>query len=143
MSNTSPTKKAGMKDLTHNLQGGATLNSVTSVLRLNHNASLRRIGRASSAVDEETRATAHTVGTGGIQLVAIRHTLESHHVSKSVSSLRKRSDRHLALTRRVVAARAGLTAAASSGVNVGSVEGSSIKVVTSLRISVRPTSGRI
>jgi hypothetical protein len=48
-------------------------------------------------VDEEAGATAHVVGGGRVQLVAVRHALEGLHVAQGVGALGEGADTHLAL----------------------------------------------
>lgn len=93
-------------DLVHHGESGAALDLVADVLVLDHNAALGGVAGASAAVDEEAGAAAHAVGCVGVQVVAVVHSLEGAHVAQSVASLGKRTNAHLALAGRVVAARA-------------------------------------
>lgn len=116
-------------------EGSAALDEVASGLALDHDASLRGVAAASSAMDKEPRAATHVVRGGRVQVVAIRHSLmreklavkmmtvviaylEGVHVAESVGSLWKWTNTDLALARRVVSAGAGLATAASGGVDV-------------------------
>jgi len=130
-------------DLTHNLQGGTTLDLVASGLALDHDASLRGVGRASTTVNQEAGASAHGVGRRGVQLVAVVHALEGGHGAQSVGTLRQRTNRDLALAGRVVAARARLSTASTSGIDVRTIIASSVEVVSTLRVGVGATSGRV
>jgi len=69
-------------------------------------------------VDEEAAAPTHIVGGGGVEVIAVWHTLEGVHVAKGVSALWKRAHTHLALTARVIAARARLPTAAAIGLQI-------------------------
>lgn len=124
-------------------KGSATLDLVASRLRLDDNAALRRVRRARASVDQEARSAAHVVGGRGVELVAVVHALEGHHVTESVGALGKRSDRDLALARRVVSAGARLARAAASGVDVSSVVSSAVEVVAALGVGVRTASGQV
>lgn len=86
------------------MEGSTTLDQITSRFRLNDDAAFGGVTGAASSVNEKSRATAHVVRAGWVQIVAIRHALECVHVSKSVGALRKGSNALLALARRVVAA---------------------------------------
>jgi 16S rRNA G966 N2-methylase RsmD len=92
--------------LSSDVQGGATLDLVAGAGVLNHDAALRRIARASTAVDQESGATAHVVRTGRVQVVAVVHALEGAHVAEGVGSLRNGAHGDLALAAGIVAARA-------------------------------------
>lgn len=129
--------------LGNHLQGGTALDFVTSVLIFDHNTTLRRIARASSTVDKEARATTHVVAARGIQLVAIRHALKGHHVTKGVSALRKRTHRHLTLTGWIISARTRLARATTSSINLATIITLSPEVMSRLRISVRTSSGSV
>lgn len=50
------------RSLGNDFQSGTTLDLVASTLGLNHDATLRRIARASTTMDQESRATTHVVG---------------------------------------------------------------------------------
>lgn len=62
-------------------QAGARLDLVSRGLALDHDAALRGVAGASTAVDQEARAAAHVVGGVGVQLVAVGHALEGLHVA--------------------------------------------------------------
>jgi hypothetical protein len=126
--------------LGNNGEGGSALDLVADVLVLDDDASLRGVAAAAAAVDEEARATAHVIGAGRVKIVAVRHALEGVHVSKGVVSLRKRANALLALARRVVAARAAGSAAASGCVDVRSIVAGTIEVVLALAVCIRATS---
>lgn len=91
-------------------------------------------------MDQESRSAAHVIGGGGVQLVAIIHAFEGHHVAERVGSLREWANRDLALARGVVSARSGLSRAAAGGVDVGSIVCSAVEVVAALGVGVRAAS---
>jgi hypothetical protein len=107
--------------LSSDVQGGATLDLVAGARVLDHDAALRRVARASTAVDQESGATAHIVRARGVQVVAVVHALEGAHVAEGVGALREGAYRDLALAAGAVAARAGLATARTGGVNLASI----------------------
>lgn len=125
------------KRLSNHLQSGTRLDHVASAFAFNDDASFRRVGRASTSVNQKARASTHVVGGRRVQIVAVRHALEGVHISQGVRSLRERTDADLALAGRIVAARSRLATAASISVNVRAIEGGSIKVMVAHGVSVR------
>jgi hypothetical protein len=126
-----------LTQLVHHMEGGAGLDLVASIGALDDNASLRRVTRASSSMDQKSRAAAHVVGARGIQVVAVLHTLKFTHVAKGVGSLGKRTDRDLALAGGIVAAATRLTAAGTVSIDVAAIKGFAIKMMSALRVMVR------
>jgi hypothetical protein len=110
--------------LVHNLKSGTALNQVPGALRLDDNASLGRVARATTSMDKKSRAAAHVVGGRGVEVIAVVHSLEGTHVTECVGALGEGPDTDLTLAGGVVAAGAGLAAAAALGVDVGAIEAS-------------------
>jgi hypothetical protein len=135
--------RSATRCLVDDVQGSTTLDLVTSVLVGDDDATFRWVARAITTVDQEARATAHAVGGGWEQLVAVWHTLVSEHVSKGVGSWWQWADTDLASARRVVSAGTRLTRAATSGVNPRSIISSAREVVSRDVIGVWTTSGDV
>lgn len=119
----------GVALLSNHLESGTTLDLIASGFTLDHDTTLGRVTRASTTVDKEARTTAHGVGSGGVELIAVVHALKGLHVAKCVRSRRQRAYTNLALAAGIVAAGTRLTAATARSVDVGAVESRSIETM--------------
>ena len=117
----------------------ARLDQIAGVLVFDDNAAFRRVTAAPAAVDQETRPATHVIARVGIQLVAVGHAFEGHHVAQSVLALRQGADHHLALAAGVVSARARGAAAAACRVDLRPVESHAGKTMSALAIGVWAT----
>jgi len=133
----------GSRRLVDDLEGGAALDLVAGGLVRDHDTAFGRVAAAVAAVNQETRATAHAVAAGGVELVAVRHALVGVHVAQGVGSRRKRTDVLLAGARRVVAARSALAAAGIGGVDFRTIVTNAGEAVRGDVVGVRATSREV
>jgi len=111
----------GAAALDDDVEGATALDAVPRGDVADHDATLRRVGLAATAVNQEARPAAH-VARDGSQRVAGGHSLEDLLIADAVGGARQRACRDLALAVRIVAT-AAFAPGASRGLDVRAVVG--------------------